>query len=261
MDRQGRAPEQGPNVVALAVVGGLVGEHMAEHSRVRRRFRGDVHRRAEDAGQAGGGQTCQGIDRQGALRRQRNPEPPQPPGKAQVGEQERRRHRRRPRQPNSAQQSPGIQRPPGRRSGGFLPGGGGEGLDGLPCRVPLGRVDFFHRGLGPPGKRLNHGKLREHPGRFHRGGEELSGHQKPGQDHRPKGIAQPGADPPPERRPQEEYRKDQKGSRPYPVPQKDVHCPPPFSAWSRIARSSVISSWDNSCLWAMALIIIPTLPR
>ena len=223
MDRQGRAPQQRPDVVPLAEMRGLMGQHMAEHFRVRRRFRGDVHRRAEHAEQAGGGQACQGIDRQGALRRQRDPEPPQPPGKAQVGEQERRRHRRRPRQPNSAQQGPGVQRPPGRRSGGFLPCGDGEGLDGLPCRVPLGRVNFFRRGLGSPRKRLNHGKLREHPGRFHRGGEELSGHQKPGQNHRPKGIPQPGADSPPERRPEKKHCRCQRRGRQHPVQQKRAH--------------------------------------
>ena len=259
MHRQRPAPQQGPDVVPLAEMRDLMGQHMAEHPRVRRRLRGDVHRRAEHAEQAGGGQARQGIDRQGALHRQGNPEPPEPPGKAQVGEQEHRRQRCCPRQPDSAQQDPGIQRPPGRRSGGLLPSGSGENLDGRPF-TGGGPARFLRETLSA-GKRLYHGNLRKHPGRLHRGGVELPRHQQPHQRHRPQGVPQPGADPAAKRRPEDQHRPDQQRGGPYPVPQKRAHSPPPFSAWSRMARSSAISSPESSCRRAMALIIMPTLPR
>ena len=262
VDRQGRAPEKRPEVVPLAVMGGLVGQYMAESQPVRRRLGGDVYRRAEHPEQTGGGQSSRRINRQGGgpPRFQRDPNPPQLSGEAQVGEKERRRHPRRPRQPDSAQQGREVQGLPGRRDGGgFLSGGGRDGLRRRTGLLAGGRR--FRRKQPPGGKRLNRADLRKHPGGLHGGGEKLPRHQQPHQGRRPQGIPQPGADPSPEGRPEQQHRGGEQGGRGHPIQQKVPHSAPPFSAWSRMARSWAISSPESSCRWAMALIIIPTLPR
>ena len=89
MDSQGRAPQDAPQVVPVPVVGPLVGQHMAEHGRVPGHLLCHVHRRPEEAKEAGRGQSRH-IYRNGHIRGLQPPSGPlQAAGEAEVGPQQR----------------------------------------------------------------------------------------------------------------------------------------------------------------------------
>ena len=212
MDDQGGAPQQAPDVIALAEMGVLVGQHVAEHGRVRRSLWGDVHRRADNAKQAGGGQPRRHIHRQRTVRPlQRDAPLPQPHIKPQVGRQQHQRRQSGPRQPRPAQ--------PGGQCAQIR---GGWGLQRVRRRGRAeggwctSRLHVRHRQAGYPrrrgggrGRELRHTAL--HP-RFHRppcpgdgGVKQLHRHQQPQQHHRPQGVAHTGADAPAQRGAQGQY--------------------------------------------------------
>ena len=138
VEGQGRPPQHRPDVVAVAVVGALMGEHVAQHRRVVRRRGGQVHRRAGEAVQARGGQAGGHIHRQAHPRNgARPPHPPQAEGKPQVGDHQRGGHGGRPCQPHGGQdrlpgdrlrRGSGLNRPPALRRAGGDSGQGGAGL-------------------------------------------------------------------------------------------------------------------------------------
>ena len=136
VEGQGRPPQHRPDVVPVAAVGELMGQYMTQHRRVARRRGGQVHRRAGEAVQAGGGQPPGHIHRHGQPRNWVGPpHPPQAEVEPQVGDHQRGGHGRRTHQPHG-----GEHRPPGKglRRGGRLAGSPlslrlrrGDGLDGL----------------------------------------------------------------------------------------------------------------------------------
>ena len=66
MESQGQTPQQAPDMVAMAVMGLLVGQDMAEGCLILCCFRCEVDSRTEQTEKAGRGQTLCRIDRQEA---------------------------------------------------------------------------------------------------------------------------------------------------------------------------------------------------
>ena len=242
MDGQGGAPQQAPDVVALAEMGVLVGQHVAEHGRVRCSHWCNVRCRADNAEQAGGGQPRRLIHRQRAVRSlQEDPPPAQLPIKAQIGQQQ---HKRR----QSASPQPGPAQP-GRGLGKIR---GGRGLRRVRRRGRAGegwrhsRRQLRDRQAGYPvfrggvrsgrGERrgqvrhaLFHAGLGKYPHSGNGGGEQLHRHQQPHQHHRPQRVAHTGADALSQREAQGQHHGNEKYGGKHPLQQHQRHIFPPLS--------------------------------
>ena len=229
MEGQGRPPQHRPDVVAVAAVGELMGEHVAQHRRILRRRGGQVHRRAGEAIQAGGGQPPGHIYRNGQPRNWMGPpHPPQAEVEPQVGDHQRGGHSRRTRQPHGGEHPlPGD----GLRRGGRLDRlplprrlRRGGGLDGI--RLPVPRrfgwlrlhAAAVNRGGGGDGAlahlHLRPGQVVEHAqARLgHRAGDEQA-HQH----HQPQGVLQPQGQLPPEDPAHQQDDENQQGRRDDPL--------------------------------------------
>ncbi len=227
--RQRGAPQDTPDMVALAEVGVLVGDDVAEHGRVGGTLRRHIDSGPQYSEQAGGGQAHRRVNRKGAVRRQGEAHPPQSAGKPQVGPGQPQGDHAAPRQPHPAQQ--------GQPAGGIAEVGGfrsfrnlgrigyfrrGRGRQHVPRSLVIGHRDVLPRphgdgggleaGGGSGGLRyaVLHPLFRHHPHPGDGGSKELHRHQQPHQHHQPQGVPQPRAHPPAEGRPQAKHCQDQK---------------------------------------------------
>ena len=261
MEGQGQTPQQAPDVVPVAEVGLLVDQHMAADGLVPRRLRGQIDGGAEQTKEAGRGQAYGPVHRQPAPGVIHGPsDPPQPPGKGQIREEERGQRDANTGRPDQTRElgQVGLGRGDlGLRPASLLPldfagrlCGQRQDRPALPFLPHCVAGRFLLVGCGGPLPV----DLRERGGGH---GDELRRDQQPDQRQQPQGVPQPGADPPPQRRPQDQDHGDDPAGG---------QCPgyrhrSPSSASRRISRSSRRSSSVSSCRRAMVLIISPTLPR
>ena len=238
MEGQGRRPQHRPDVVAVAAVGQLMAQDVAQQLRFAGRRRGQIDRGPREAVQAGGGQPAGHVDRYGHPRNGVGPpHPPQAQIKAQVARQQGGGQHPRAAQPHRGQNAPPVRRPGGRgvrrgrRAGGpgfrlpLRPDGHGLRLRGGGTPAGLGRLGL-HR------SRLGQGHIVQHA---QSGLEHRARHQKAQEHQQPQGVPQPQAHPPPEQGPHGQHNHDQQGRHQNPL----SHAPsPPVPSKRRRGRRS-----------------------
>ena len=268
--RQTHAPQQAPQGVQMAGVGGLVDQNMPQGLRGFHGGGGQVDGGVKQAEQTGGGQIRRQIHRIGAVfHRVRFPAPAETEHEAEVRKQEPRRHDIHPGVPDGFQN--GGQRdltfildgmgdifPVGKRHGAVLCGGvhpegliGGGGLEdarrGGDNGLPVGG-HIQGRG-GDPGRH----RLRRRQDVVLHGGQ-ADRHQQPQRHQPPQGVLHLAGDGFSEQQPQKQQGKDQNGRS-----QQDLfHGFPP--AFSKMADSSAMSFSVRAFFSTMALISRPSPP-
>ena len=220
MEHQAEAPEHGPDVVTVAVVGQLMLENMAPDLLALGRLGRQVDGRPEHTEDAGRRDRLRHVDRKQTLRHIQRPAPPlELQGQMDIARDDHRGHHHHPGKPEVIQKPAqiqlhdrfclllgglfddhGINMPVGSFVlGRRLPVGGGI--------LPLVAV-LIGRYIDLP-DRLGDIHLICDGGGAEIAGEELEGHQQPHQHHRPEGILEPQADFSPEQEPAQEHRRNQ----------------------------------------------------
>ena len=228
--RQAHAPQQRPQRVQMAGVGGLMGQYMPQPLRRLHCGGRQVNGRPDRSEQAGGGETrlhqIDGI--LAVLHGIGHPRPPELLPEPQIGHQEPHRHGGDADQPEDRQQVCRRHHPlpDDRVRKGFLPAGGRGRLPGggaaslyLRCggcdlgRCPHGRGVQRHSVnfplFQPLRHRLSHRLRRRQDGEVR--SRQAHRHQQPHQHQRPQGILGPAGNPVPEGPPQDQDRQDQHG--------------------------------------------------
>ena len=207
-------------MVAVAVVGQLVLQHMGADLGALRRLRGQIDGGPEASEDAGGGHRLGHIHgKQAGGNIQHIPPFPKLKGQMDIAGDDDGGHHCHAAEPDAKKELIQIQSLGLPDHGvGFLfdgVGGDGPGLGGVLCRdLPVGfvigrLVAVFGGGCVD----LPHGggdvHLPGHGAGAEIAGEELDGHQQPDQHHRPQGVLEPQADPAPEQKPPQKHRADQ----------------------------------------------------
>ena len=273
MEGQSQAPEQGPDVVPVGVVGQLMGQHMAQSVGVFRRPRGHVDGGLEYPEQAGGTQVRRRVDGDGGLcPLQRFPPLSQSAIEAQIGGQYHQRRQSRASDPDNDQHFQGGHHK--KVVGNALPVIDHAAGVVFPVGLAVERAGVLRRlhwqhlvsGAALCGDGIQHGIIQ--PGRHilgqiggqHRqsvagGGQlDLEGHQQPQEDHPPQGVSQPGGQLIPEEIPRRQHDQNQGAGGDRPLdhqlhinhPLNQLHHSSPSSAFRKISYSSSISALDRA---------------